>query len=77
MRYRRVNATVTQVVADYERRLHECRVERDRLTIEGALMTAEAERAATACRRWLAASATWSEIWFWRARLLWLRLKGS
>jgi SAM-dependent methyltransferase len=77
VRYRRVNAPVTHVIADYERRLHECRVERDRMTMEGAMMTAQAERAVTARLQMESRVRDMERSWFWRARLLWLRLKVS
>ena len=77
VRYRRFDAPVAQVIADYERRLHEYRLEGERATAEGGRLKADADRAAAATAQAEGRVRDMERSWFWRARLLWLRLKGS
>jgi SAM-dependent methyltransferase len=77
VRYRRGETPIVQVIADYERRLHEYRADRDRVTAGCAGLRADADRAAVALAQAEGRVRDMERSWFWRARLLWLRLKGS
>jgi SAM-dependent methyltransferase len=76
VRYRRSDTPVTRVIAEYERQLHGYRTERDRVTAEARRIAANAEHAAAALMEAERRVRDMERSWFWRARLLWLQLKG-
>jgi SAM-dependent methyltransferase len=74
VRYRRLDAPVSQVIADYERRLHDARLQGDRARTACAQLKADVDRTAAALASAESRIRDMERSWFWRARLQWLRL---